>query len=84
MEDYSAMKSCPRKSNLYYFTFSLDSDKSMKAVIHNLPPDMPVEVISNSLEDIGFTIIDMRQMTATQTVPNGQTHIEHPLYSMLP
>jgi hypothetical protein len=39
---------------------------------------MPVEDISNSLEDLGFTIINTRQMTATQTAPNGQNHMETP------
>jgi hypothetical protein len=35
---------------------------------------MPAEGISSSLEDFGFNIINMRQMTATQRAPNGQTH----------
>jgi hypothetical protein len=37
---------------------------------------MPVEDISSSLEDLGFNVIDMRQITAIRTVPNGQTHVE--------
>jgi hypothetical protein len=35
-----------------------------------------VEDISNSPEDLGFKVINVRQMTATWTVPNGQTHVE--------
>jgi hypothetical protein len=35
-------------------------------------PDTPFEVISNNLEDV----INVRQMTATRTEPNGQIHVE--------
>jgi hypothetical protein len=44
--------------------------------MHHLLPDMPAEDISNSLEDSGFNIINVRQMIATRRVPNGQTHME--------
>jgi hypothetical protein len=37
---------------------------------------MPVEDISNSLEDLGLNANNVRQMMATQTAPNGQTHVE--------
>jgi hypothetical protein len=37
---------------------------------------MPEEVISNSLEDLSFNVFNVRQMTAIQTAPNGQTHVE--------
>jgi hypothetical protein len=36
---------------------------------------MPVEDISNSLEDLGFNV-NVKQMTATQIAPNGQNHME--------
>jgi hypothetical protein len=53
----------------------------MKAVIHHLPPDTPVEDISNSLEDLGFNIISVRQLTTNRREPNGQTHLENlPLF----
>jgi hypothetical protein len=48
----------------------------IKAVILHLPSDTPVEDISNSLEDLGFNVINVRQMTATRRVPNEQTHME--------
>jgi hypothetical protein len=76
MADYSAMKSYLEKSNLHYFTFSPNSKKPIKAVICHLPPDMPAEGISNRLENLGFNIINVRQMTATQRAPNGQTDME--------
>jgi hypothetical protein len=64
MVDYSAMKSYLEKNNLHYFTFSTNSEKRIKAVICHLPPDTPVEDISNSLDDSGFNVINVKQMTA--------------------
>jgi hypothetical protein len=59
--DYSAMK-----NNLHYFTLCPNSEKPIKAVvICHLSLDMPAEGISNSLEDLGFNVINVRQMTAT-------------------
>jgi hypothetical protein len=60
----------------HHFTFSPNSEKPTKAVIHHLPPDMPAEDISSSLEDLDFNVFNVRQMTATQTGPNGQIHME--------
>jgi hypothetical protein len=65
MTDYSAMKSYLEKNNLHYSTFSPDSKKPIKAVICHLPPDTPAEDISNGLENLGFKVINMRQMMAT-------------------
>jgi hypothetical protein len=48
----------------------------MRAVIRHLPPDTPAEDISNSLEDLGFNVINVRQMTTTRRAPNGKTHVE--------
>jgi hypothetical protein len=48
MTDCSAMKSCLEKNNLHYFTFSPNSERPMKAVIHHLPPDTPAEDTSTS------------------------------------
>jgi hypothetical protein len=76
MADYSAMKFYLEKYNLHYFTFVPNSEKSIKAVIHLLPPDMPAENISNGLEDLGFNVINVKQMTARQRAPNGETHVE--------
>jgi hypothetical protein len=73
MEDYSAIESYLVGNNLHYFTFSPISEKPMKAVIHHLPPDMSAEDISSSFEDFGFKVMNVRQMTATQRAPNGQT-----------
>jgi hypothetical protein len=40
-----------------------------------------VEDISNSLEDLGFKVINVRLITGTRRTSNGQTHVEpHPLF----
>jgi hypothetical protein len=70
------MKSYLEKYNLHYFTFSKNSEKPIKTVIHHLPPDTLMEVISNSLEDLGFNVINVRQMTAPRRATNGQIHVE--------
>jgi hypothetical protein len=62
--------------NLRYFTFSPNSEKPMKAVIYHLSPGIPAEDISNSLEDLGYNIINVRQMTTILTARKGQTHVE--------
>jgi hypothetical protein len=43
MAGYSAMKFNLDKNNLQYFTFSPNSEKPIKAVIHHLPPDTPTD-----------------------------------------
>jgi hypothetical protein len=54
--NYPAMKSYLEKNNLHYFTLSPNSEKPIKAVIHRLTSGMPVEDISNSLEDLGINV----------------------------
>jgi hypothetical protein len=68
----------------YYFNFSPNSEKHIKAVIDHIPPDMPAEDISNSLEDLGFNVINMRQMTATRRAPVDKTTWNSSLGSLLP
>jgi hypothetical protein len=63
MADYSAMKFYLEKNNLQYFTFSTLSEKPIKTVIRHLHPPTPAEHISNSLEDLGFNVINVRQLT---------------------
>jgi hypothetical protein len=69
MADYLAMKSYLEKHNLHYFTFSPNSKKPLKAVICHLPPDTPAEDISNSLDDLGFNVINVRQLMASRRAP---------------
>jgi hypothetical protein len=68
MADYSNIKSYLEKHNLHYFTFSPNSEKLIKAVILYLPPD--------SLEDLGFNVINVRQLTTSRRAPHGQADVE--------
>jgi hypothetical protein len=54
----------------------------MNLVIRHISADKPAEDISNSLEGLGFKVINVRQMMATRRAPNGQTHVE--LLPLLP
>jgi hypothetical protein len=48
----------------------------MMAVIRHLPPDTPKEDISNSLEKVGFNVINVRQLATNQRALNGQAYME--------
>jgi hypothetical protein len=76
MADYSAIKSYLEKNNLPYFTFSPNSEKPIKAVMRHLPPDTPAEEISNSLEGLGFSVINVRQMAANLRAFHGKAYVE--------
>jgi hypothetical protein len=76
MADYSAMKFYLEKNDLQYFTFSPHSENPIKAVIRHLLPDMPAEDISNNLEDLGFNVINVRQLMTNRRAPYGQTYVE--------
>jgi hypothetical protein len=62
MADYSSMKFYLEKINIHYFILSPNSGKRTKG-------DTPAEYISSSLEDLGFKIIKVRQMTALEEHP---------------
>jgi hypothetical protein len=64
MADSSAMIFYLEKNILKYFIFFPNSGKPVEVVIRHFPPVMPAEDISNSLEDLSFNIISVRQMTA--------------------
>jgi hypothetical protein len=78
------MKSCLEKNNLQHFTFCLNSEKPIKAVIHHLHPETPVECISNSLEGLGFNVISVRQFTTNRRAPMDKPTWKISLYSLLP
>jgi hypothetical protein len=75
MTDYSIVKYYLDKNDLHYFTFSPNSEKPIKIVSLHLPPLTPEEDISNSLPDLVFSTINMRQRMSTRKAPNGQSHL---------
>jgi hypothetical protein len=56
------MKDYLEKNNLQYFTFSTHFEKPIKAVIRQLLPITTEEDISNSLDALGFIVINVRQL----------------------
>jgi hypothetical protein len=74
MADYSVLKSYLEENYDHYF--SSNSEKPIKAVIHHLLPDRSAEDISNILEDLGFSVINVRQITTNQRTPNEETYVE--------
>jgi hypothetical protein len=69
--DYSFIKSYLEKNSLHYYFFSPNYEKPIKEVILHLLPDTPAKDISNSLQDLGFNVINVNQMTAQLRNPRG-------------
>jgi len=77
MVDYSALMRHLNASKIPYYTFHPKSLNLVKAVIRQLPRDTPTEDIFNELVVLGYSVISIRQMTATQPQTKGslQTYI---------
>jgi hypothetical protein len=69
--NYSALMRYFVASKIPYYTFHPKSLKSAKAVIRHLPGDTPIKDISDELLALGFTVINVRQMTATRPKAEG-------------
>jgi hypothetical protein len=71
MTKYSAMNSYLEKPDRQYFKFCPNPEKNIIVVMHHLPPDMPADIISNILEDLGFNVISVRLLTTNRRSPHG-------------
>jgi hypothetical protein len=81
MADYSAIRHYLDSKHLSYFTFFPKSEKPMKAVIRHLLIDTPAEDIANALVDLGFDIINIKQMTSKRPTKEGGTQVANlPLF----
>jgi hypothetical protein len=69
MADYSDIRAYFDSNHLHYYTFYPNSEKPIMAVIRQLPGDNPAEDISNGLQDLGFSILSVKQMTANLPSP---------------
>jgi hypothetical protein len=63
---FSAIKAFFQKKNLSFYTFHSKSLKPIKAVIRHLPSLTPTEEIYEVLEELGFDIISVKQMTSNR------------------
>jgi hypothetical protein len=84
MVDYSAIRAHFDSQKYHYYTFHTKSEKPIKAVIRQLPTNTPAEDISSSLQDLGFSIINVKQMTSSrpsaeqaQTRPTSLSFLSH-------
>jgi hypothetical protein len=85
MADYSAIRECFHSKNLNYFTFYPKSHKPVKAVIRHLPIDTPDEDISKGLQDLGYSLLSVKQMTAFPTLSRRrQLHLQPPPFPSNP
>jgi hypothetical protein len=73
MADYEAVKSRFTNHNLSYYSFFPKSQKPIKAVIRHLPPYTPAKYISEELENLGFDVINVKQMTTTRRSLSDET-----------
>jgi hypothetical protein len=71
MADYSAIREYSDSKKINYFTFYPKSERPVKAVIRHLPINTPAEDISNSLQDLGYSELSVKQMTASRPSPGG-------------
>jgi hypothetical protein len=69
MVNFLVVKSHFETNSLSYFTFYPKSEKSIKAVIHHLPQNTPVEDICDGLVSLGFDVISVKQTTTTRRSP---------------
>jgi hypothetical protein len=64
--DFAAVKSYLETHNLPYFTFYPKSLKPIKAAKRHLTLNTPAQAISDGLMDLGFDIINFKQMSTTR------------------
>uniref|UniRef100_A0A336LMN6 CSON006377 protein n=1 Tax=Culicoides sonorensis TaxID=179676 RepID=A0A336LMN6_CULSO len=61
VEEYKALRDFLNKSNINYFTYTLDEEKRSKFVLYGLP-DMEVEQITEELNKHEFNPVDIRKL----------------------
>jgi hypothetical protein len=80
MADFQSVKSHCDSENLLYRSFP-KSEKPIKAVLCHLPHNAPAEDIYDGLVSLGFEVVSIKQMTATQRSPPNVTKIKNlPLF----
>jgi len=71
MRDYSDVMRRLNQNKLHCFTFHPKLHETVKASIRHLAGDTPAEDISNELVALGFSVINICQMTASRPLPHG-------------
>jgi hypothetical protein len=72
LADFEAVKYLFSNKNLSYYSFLPKSHKPVKAVIRHFPSNTPAEDISEGLENLGFDVVSVKQMTFTRRSPSDE------------
>jgi hypothetical protein len=67
--DFQSAKSNFDSQNLSYYYFFPKSEKPRKEMIRHLPHNTPAEDISDGLVNLGFKVVSVKQMIATNRSP---------------
>jgi hypothetical protein len=73
MADFKAVKSHFTSNSLSYYSFFPKSQKPVKAVIRHLPSNTPAKDISEGLENLGFDVVSIKQLTTIRRSPSDET-----------
>jgi hypothetical protein len=75
MADYKATQNLSGQKGLPFFTFYIKGDKPVKAVIRRLPNNNLSEDITVALQELGYEVVSVKQMTAKFPSPEGEVTI---------
>jgi hypothetical protein len=73
MADIKAVKSHFTNNSLSYYSFFPKSQKPIKAVIRHIPSNTSAKDISEGLENLGFDVVSVKQMTTTRRSPSDES-----------
>jgi hypothetical protein len=76
MADNSATKSFLEKKKLHYFTFSPKFRKAYQGSDPIFSQTRQRNMLPAAFEDLGFNVINERQLTTNPRAPNRQTYVE--------
>jgi hypothetical protein len=80
MADYYSIGTYFDKNQLSYFTFHLKGNKPIKVLIQYLPTATPAEDISDGLQDVGFSVLSVKQMTTLRSSDGNSRQDNLPLF----
>jgi hypothetical protein len=76
---YKAIQNLLRQRGLPFLTFYTKGDKMVKAVIRHVPNNTSSEDIIVALQELGYEVISVKQMTKPPSPKGGVTHLSLPL-----
>jgi acyl-CoA synthetase (NDP forming) len=81
MAGYKTIQNLLSQKGLPFFTFYTKGNKPVKAVMKHLPNNTSSEDITVALQELGYEVISVKQITAKRPSPeNGVTLVPLPLF----